>query len=55
MGEVMRRYWLPAPGNWQHMITAVIPPHKDWREVLRQVRDWREWVDRLQEVQAEKV
>ena len=31
-------------GNWQHMITVVLPEGKDWREVLPQVNDWRDWV-----------
>jgi phthalate 4,5-dioxygenase oxygenase subunit len=31
-------------GNWQHMITVVLPREKDWRDVLPAVDDWRDWV-----------
>ena len=36
-------------GNWQHMITAVIPAGSDWRDVMPKVTDWREYVAALKE------
>ena len=51
-------YFDPAEnkiGNWQHMITAVVKAGQDWREIMPQVTDWRDYVADLKAQEPVKV